>query len=125
MKTLGQFLLEVRMHDRSEGRCTAVTCNALAAHHGVPEAKLTQGHRVGTGADVVDHLRKHGMEVHGLGIDHLDKTVKQFAKEHPTGSHYIMTRGHGMALINGKLHDAAERGFDKRKILGSWEVTKK
>lgn len=125
MKTFTQFLKEARgMVDRSESRCTAVTCNALAAHHGVPEAKLSQGHTIGTGADLWSHLQKHGMKVQGLGIDHIGKTVKQFVKEHPTGAHYIMTHGHGMALINGKLHDAAERGPDGRKIQGSWEVTK-
>jgi hypothetical protein len=131
MKTFDQFLLEIRMVDRDETRCTAVTCNALAAHHGVPEAKLGPDHNVGTGQDVISHLRKHGMKVHGFGIDHIGKTVSQFVDEHPTGAHYIMTAGHAMAVVNGKLHDASNRvahrksSVDKRKIQGSFEVTKK
>lgn len=131
MKSFTQFLKEIRMVDREETRCTAVTCNALAAHHGVPEAKLSAGHSVGTGQDVMTHLRKHGMRLNGLGIDHIGKTVSRFVDEHPTGAHYIMTTGHSMAVINGKLHDASNRvahrksSVDKRKIQGSWEVTKK
>lgn len=128
MKTFDQFSEAVKY---GEKRCTAVTCNALAAHHDVPEAKLGLDHNVGTGQAVINHLRKHGMRVHGLGTDHIGKTVSQFVDEHPTGAHYIMTAGHAMAVVNGKLHDASNRvahrksSIDKRKIQGSFEVTKK
>ena len=122
MKTFDQFLSEAIKY--GENRCTAVTCNAISSHHEVPEAKLGPEHNIKNGQSVVNHLRKHGMKVHGLGIEHIGKTVKQFVNEHPTGAHYIMTRGHAMAVINGKLHDAANRGPDGRKIQGSWEVTK-
>ena len=108
-----------------EKRCTAVTCNAIASHHGVESAKLGSDHNVGTGAGVYQHLKKHGMNVKGSGWEHEGKTVKQFISEHPTGSHYIATKGHAMAVINGKLHDSSGKGADGRKIQLSFEVTKK
>lgn len=107
-----------------EKRCTAVTCNALAKHHGVESAKLSADHNVRAGADVYQHLKKH-FNVKGWGDEHEGKTVKQFVKEHPKGSHYIATRGHAMAVIDGKLHDSSNKGPDGRKIQLSYEVTKK
>lgn len=107
-----------------EKRCTAVTCNALATHHDVEAAKLGPDHNVRAGADVYQHLKKH-FKVKGWGDEHEGKSVKQFVKEHPTGSHYIATRGHAMAVINGKLHDSSNKGPDGRKIQLSYEVTKK
>ena len=108
-----------------EKRCTAVTCNAIAKHHGVESAKLGSDHNVGTGAGVVEHLKKHGMSIKGFGWEHEGKSVKKFVAEHPTGAHYIATRGHAMAVINGKLHDSSGRGADGRKLQLSFEVTKK
>lgn len=107
-----------------EKRCTAVTCNAIAAYHGVEPAKLGSDHNVGSGAGVYQHLKKHGMNVKGSGWEHEGKTVKKFVLDHPTGSHYISTRGHAMAVINGKLHDSSGKGADGRKIQLSFEVTK-
>ncbi len=107
-----------------EKRCTAVTCNAIASHYGVESAKLGSDHNVGTGAGVYQHLKKHGMNVKGSGWEYEGKTVKQFVSDHPTGAHYISTRGHAMAVINGKLHDSSGKGADGRKIQLSFEVTK-
>jgi hypothetical protein len=107
-----------------EKRCTAVTCNAIAAYHDVESAKLGSDHNVGSGAGVYQHLKKHGMNVKGSGWEHEGKTVKQFVLDHPTGAHYISTRGHAMAVINGKLHDSSGKGADGRKIQLSFEVTK-
>ena len=122
MKPFSQFIFEaVRYGDK---RCTAVTCNAIAAHHGVESAKLGSDHNVRTGAGVYQHLQKHGMKMKGFGDEHEGKSVKQFVKEHPTGAHYIATRGHAMAVINGKLHDSSGKGPDGRKIQTSFEVTK-
>ena len=127
MKTFEQFSEAVKY---GEKRCTAVTCNAITDYHKVPEAKLGSDHNISHGYHVISHLKKHGMKVHGLGTDHIGKTVSQFVDEHPTGAHYIMTAGHSMAVINGKLHDASNRAahrkssVDKRKIQGSFEITK-
>ena len=122
MKTLKEFLEEAVRY--GEKRCTAVTCNAIASHHGVDAAKLGPDHNVGTGAGVYQHLRSHGMKMKGQGWEHEGKSVKQFVKEHPKGAHYIATRGHAMAVIDGKLHDSSGRGSDGRKIQLSYEVTK-
>lgn len=107
-----------------EKRCTAVTCNAIAKHHGVESAKLGADHNVGTGAGVIEHLKKHGMRVKGSGWEHDGKSVKKFVSEHPKGAHYIATRGHAMAVVDGKLHDSSGRGLDNRKIQLSFEITK-
>lgn len=121
MKSFETFLEAVKY---GEKRCTAVTCNAIAAHHGVEDAKLGPHHNVSAGADVYHHLKKH-FNVKGWGDEHEGKTVKQFVKEHPKGTHYIATRGHAMAVTDGKLHDSSGKGPDGRKIQLSYEVTKK
>lgn len=121
MQSFETFLEAVKY---GEKRCTAVTCNALASHHGVESAKLGPDHNVGTGADAYLHLRNHGMKMKGQGWEQEGKTVKQFVKDNPKGAHYISTRGHAMALINGKLHDASGKGPDGRKVQMSWEVTR-
>jgi hypothetical protein len=120
MQSFVTFLEAVR---HGENRCTAVTVNAIAKHHNVEAAKLGPDHNVKAGADVYLHLKKH-FKVKGWGDEHEGKTVKQFVKDHPQGSHYIATRGHAMAVINGKLHDSSNRGVDGRKIHLSYEVTK-
>jgi hypothetical protein len=121
MQTFTSFFEAVRY---GEKRCTAVTCNAIASHHGIESAKLGPDHNVGTGVGVYQHLRKHGMILKGDGWEQEGKTVKQFVKDNPTGAHYISTRGHAMAVINGKLHDSSGKGPDGRKIHTSFEVTK-
>jgi hypothetical protein len=122
MKTLKDFLNEAVRH--GERRCTAVTCNAIAKHHGVESARLGSDHNIASGAGVVQHLRAHGMKIKGSGWEHEGKSVKKFVDEHPTGAHYIATRGHAMAVINGKLHDSSGKGADGRKLQLSFEVTK-
>ena len=121
MNKFTTFLEAVRY---GEKRCTAVTCNALASHHGVEAAKVSPDHNLRAGADVYHHLKKH-FNVKGGGWEHEGKSVKQFVSEHPKGSHYIATRGHAMAVINGKLHDSSGKGADGRKIQTSFEVTPK
>lgn len=122
MKTFNKFLEEAVRY--GEKRCTAVTCNAIASYHGVEAAKLGSDHIVGSGAGVYQHLQKH-FNVKGSGLEHDGKTVKKFVGEHPKGTHYIATRGHAMAVVDGKLHDSSGRGLDNRKIQLSFEVTKK
>lgn len=122
MKTFTEHLEEAVRH--GERRCTAVTCNAIAKYHGVDSAKLGSDHNVASGAGVYQHLTKHGMKMKGSGLEHDGKSVKKFVDEHPKGAHYIATRGHAMAVINGKLHDSSGKGADGRKIQLSFEVTK-
>jgi hypothetical protein len=121
MQTFTTFLEAVRY---GENRCTAVTCNAIASYHGVESAKLGSDHNVRTGVGVVQHLRAHDMKIKGQGWEHEGKSVKTFVREHPSGAHYISTRGHAMAVVDGKLHDSSGKGPDGRKIQTSFEVTK-
>jgi hypothetical protein len=121
MQTFTTFSEAVR---HGEKRCTAVTCNAIASYHGVETAKLGPDHNVKTGAGVYQHLSNHGMKMKGQGWEHEGTSVKKFVKENPTGAHYISTKGHAMAVVDGKLHDSSGKGPDGRKIQTSFEVTK-
>ena len=49
-------------------------------------------------------------------------TVAEFVKAHPTGSYYISTTGHAMALVEGVLTDTSGRGPDRRHIQVVIEV---
>lgn len=122
MKSFKEYLDEGVRY--GEKRCTAVTCNAISKHHGIESAMVGPDHRLRSGADLYQHLTSHGLKLKGLGSDHVGKTVKKFVNEHPTGAHYIATRGHAMAVIDGKLHDSSGKGADGRKIWASFEVTK-
>lgn len=121
MKRFTEFLESVRY---GVNRCTAVTCNAIAAYHGVDSAKVDDTHNLKMGADLYQHFRKHGLNVRGWGDEQEGKTVKQFIKDNPEGSHYIATRGHAMAVIDGHLHDSSGKGPDGRKIQLSYKITK-
>ena len=121
MKNFKDYLNEAVRY--GEKRCTAVTCNAIASHHGVDAAKLKADHNVRAGADVYQHLKKH-FKLKGWGDEHAGKSLKQFVKDNPKGTHYVATRGHAMALIDGKLHDSSGKGVDNRKVQTSWEVTR-
>lgn len=52
-------------------------------------------------------------------------TVAKFVREHQTGSYYIVTRGHAMAVINGVLVDSAGEGPNRRRLIGAFKVYRK
>lgn len=45
--------------------------------------------------------------------------------EFQSGSYYLFTSGHAMALVDGVLTDTEERGPDGRRIIGVYRVTKR
>lgn len=105
-----------------ERRCTGSTINAIAGHHGVPGIeKGSDAPRSGAGVD--QHLSKHLKTKHNYGA--IGKTVQNFVSNNPTGTHYISTNGHAMAVVDGKLHDTSGRGPDKRKVQFAAEYTKR
>jgi hypothetical protein len=122
MKNFKIFINEAVRY--KEKRCTAVTCNAIATYYNVDSAKLNKDHNVSTGAGLYLHLKKH-FDVKGFGYEQEGKSVKQFIKDNPIGAYYISTRGHAMAVIDGKLYDSSNKGPDGRKIQSSFEITKK
>ena len=99
--------------ERGATRCTEVVLNAFGIYGIVPTA----------GADVLSALRAHGWYYYDVDYE---GTVRMFVRSHPTGSWYIMTAGggHGMALIDGKLHDFESRGADGRRVSLVYEITK-
>lgn len=106
-----QFLLEAYKDER---RCTGITINAIAKHHGIKGIDKGESSPL-YGSGVVSHLTKHGLKMK-MQFDQLGKTVNKYVKDNPTGTHYISTTGHAMALVNGKLHDGANKGPDRRKV---------
>src|SRR6478735_5265048 len=104
-------------------RCTAVTINAIAKHHGVPG--IGDGDKApihGTG--VLNHFTKHGLKykVHDINSDEVvGKSIKNFVDKYPTGAHYISTAGHAMAVVDGKLHDSAGKHLTKSKVTGAFQ----
>lgn len=122
MISFSDFLIEAYKDDR---RCTAITCNAIAKHHGL-EPIVKQGEKAPmSGASVLERFKNHGLSVTGHHDQgYAGKTVKQFVKDHPTGAHYIGVRGHAMALTDGKLHDSSGRGADRRRIEFHYKINK-
>lgn len=98
-------------------RCTAQTVNAFADHYhfqpirnpnDVPEYSN----------QVVAALMKNHLKARGMA-EVVGQTVQQFVAQHPSGTYYISTHGHAMAVINGNLVDAAQKGADSRRIISA------
>lgn len=66
----------------------------------------------------------------GLGYEVLGRvapTVRALMAmpEYQTGSYYLFTSGHAMALVDGVLTDTEERGPDGRRILGVYRIIRR
>jgi hypothetical protein len=100
-------------------RCTAATVNAFAQfYHFPPLVNPSQVPEYGSQIEAYlmqQHLRPNP-EPEAVG-----RTVQQFVAQHPRGTHFITTDGHAMALINGALVDAANKGPDARRIVSAIE----
>jgi len=103
-------------------RCTAVTCNALLKHFGKPGITLNDVPETDIG--VLELLSKGGLSYKPNSLS-VGKTVQQFANLNQRGSWYIVTPGHAMALIDGELFDAENRGLDGRKIIQAYMISKR
>lgn len=103
-------------------RCTAVTLNALLAHYSKPGIML--GEVPETGEQLLQVMLSHGLAYKPEPMV-AGKTVQQFVSQHSQGSWYVTTPGHAMALIDGQLYDAENKGEDGRKVLGAVEVTRR
>jgi 8-oxo-dGTP pyrophosphatase MutT (NUDIX family) len=92
-------------------RCTQATLEALGVRGKVPTNDI----------GVEQALMKAGKTIE-LIDDAANQTVKVFVTAHPTGSYYIVTLYHAMALVNGVLTDTEGRGIDERKIIEAFAV---
>lgn len=117
--------LQINEAYKDHRRCTAHTIRAIADYHGV-EHNLPDGAKAPIeGLGVIQHFPKIGLKVTGHHDQrHVGKTVKDFVKNNPTGAHYISTRGHAMAVTDGKLHDSSGKGPDGRKVQSHFEIKK-
>lgn len=98
----------------SEGPCTNATVLAIADHFGdeVPQ-DVCLGHT--TGIDMFMYLKRDmGYKLKNeygwfqkSAMEGWKPTLKKFMEDHPKGVYYLSSRGHAMALIDGKLTDTA------------------
>lgn len=100
-------------------RCTAATINAFAAFYRFPP--IVNPNQVPEfGSQVEQYLMKQNLKPNPEP-EAVGRTVQQFVAQHPRGTHFVITDGHAMALINGQLVDAANQGPDARRIVGAIE----
>lgn len=95
-------------------RCTEATLRALGINGVCP--------RDGTGVLDAFNRAKRTWRPMLPSFDDVPKTLRSFVKRYPRGCYYLVTSGHALALVNGKLTDTTERGPDKRHVLVAIEV---
>ncbi len=97
----------------SVDRCTTVTANALFTHFGLE----TSSTKMLTGVDLSHELKSKGLTLQPVPLpdDLRGYTVKQAKEKFSTGAYYLFGGQHAMALIDGKLYDAAN-GTDRRRV---------
>ena len=104
----------------SLARCTTVTCNAILAHFSKPLIR-SAGEMPRTGRDVLNLLQRRGLRYSPENMMP-PQTVKTFVMQHQTGTYYIGTMGHAMAVIDGELFDAERKGLDGRMVQIAAEI---
>jgi hypothetical protein len=98
-------------------RCTVQTVNAFAQYYHFHPITRENDIPI-TGADVVHALQHVGLK---MQVDRTakGKALSQWVPAHRTGTWYVSTDGHAMALINGTLVDAEHKGPDNRRIVAA------
>lgn len=103
------------------GRCTVQTVNAIADYyHFLPITRETDIPLYGT--QVLSYLARFGL--HGQPLPVQGETVRDFVSQHRTGTFYVSTEGHAMAVVNGELTDAAQLGPDNRPVVTAYQITR-
>jgi hypothetical protein len=102
-------------------RCTAVTANAILKHFGKMGITLAQVPETDVG--VLQILSKAGLGYKPLPMA-TGRTLQQFCNLSQRGAFYLVTPGHALALIDGELFDAENRGPDGRKIIEAYAITR-
>ena len=126
MRSFKEFLIET---NRSLTRCTAVAANAILTHHGKTPITHEKDCPV-YGIDVLGELKNRGLKwkprtdiLHNEYKDTKPITLQQFLKQGRSGTWYVSSANHAMAVVNGKLHDSAGKS-GKRRLTGIYEITK-
>jgi hypothetical protein len=103
-------------------RCTAVTANALLKHFAKPAITLAKVPETDLG--VLRILTEAGLAYQPAATA-TGRTVQQFIALHGHGAWYLVTPGHAMALVDGNLFDAENRGPDGRKLVQAYAITRR
>lgn len=106
----------------TNGDTNACTVHTLSAISGKPFEECQSiaasfGRRFGKGMlvrDIVKMLRSEfdNIEINRFrvwGEDLKQPTIAQFIKDNPTGTHYVCTRNHALAIIDGVLMDHSRK----------------
>jgi len=100
-------------------RCTAVTVNAILEHfHRHP---ITLGEIPVNEPGVMRILVAKGLTYRPFPQE-VGRTMQQFVGLHHMGVWCLITQGHAMALVNGELFDAENKGPDARKLLATYQM---
>ena len=103
-------------------RCTAVTINALLRWFKLPLITLNDVPVDNPG--VLRILDSKGLSYTPYQNE-AGRTLTQFLNMHRMGVWYILTEGHAMALIQGELFDAENKGMDGRKIVAAFQISRR
>jgi hypothetical protein len=101
-------------------RCTAVTVNALL--HKFNKPAITVSDVPVNQPGVLRILLAKGLTYRPL-LHEVGKSLQQFGGLHHTGAWCLITQGHAMALIDGDLFDAENKGLDARQLVAVYQIT--
>lgn len=99
-------------------RCTEAALRML----GIPYERKPMN-----GLHVLSDIRRAGFRCELLDVTEggnysgPDMRLDRFVAEHPTGSYYIVTAGHAMALVDGALCDTAH-GTGRRRVVAAYRI---
>lgn len=92
-------------------RCTEAVLRAFGIYGVRPESLI----------DLLRHLNTSGRKVEQINAQ--GYSLWSFRATHPTGNYVIITSGHAIALIDGRLTDTASKSGGTR-VLQAFRVTK-
>lgn len=103
-------------------RCTAVTVNAILQHFHKAPIRLNDVpvDQPGVIRILVGHDLAYRPYLHEAG-----RTLQQFIAFHPRGTWCLITKGHAMALIDGELFDAENKGADARRVVAAYQMQRR
>ena len=103
-------------------RCTAVSINALCKAFRLPGILLNDVPVDNPG--VLRVLDSKGLS-YAPDPQAVGRTLQQFVNMHKMNAWYLLTPGHALALINGELFDAENKGADGRKLQAGFRITRR
>jgi len=101
-------------------RCTAVTCNAILKRF--VKQQITLGDVPETDVGVLEILTAHGLAYKPVP-NAVGRTLRQFVNLNQRNVFYLVTPGHAIALVDGEIFDAENRGADGRVIEAAYLIT--